>query len=115
QLVELHALPLVARVVVALGALDLNAEEDPRRLGGPFVGGVGAGVADQEKELAVLVRLVRTELPVGRDHGAGDLVPPGIVLQLAGHPLIEGTSEPPPATVGYLGLDDVASLAGPGF
>ena len=32
-MVELLSLPFVIRMVVAVGALDLNSQEDPRRLG----------------------------------------------------------------------------------
>ena len=39
---ELNALPLVGGMVVALGALDLNAEKDAGGLGRLLVGGIGA-------------------------------------------------------------------------
>ena len=64
EFVELLALPDVARMVVALGTLNLNAQEDPRRLGSDFGGGVGAAPREQKERLRVLVRLIVHDLPL---------------------------------------------------
>ena len=83
ELVELLALPGVGLVVVALGALDLHAEEDPRDLAGQLdgLGLVGQGEADR----AVLV-----DPAGGRDHRRGDLVPGPVLLELLGQPVFQG-------------------------
>ena len=75
-------------MVVALGALDLHAHEDPRDLAGHLhgLGLIGQGEADGP----VLV------VPAGRrDHFRGDLVPRLVGLELLGQPVLEHV-EPDP-------------------
>ena len=82
ELVELLALPAVGLVVVALGALDLDAEEDPRDLAGQLHG-LGL-VGQREADRAVLV-----DPAGGRDHRRGDLVPRPVLLELLGEPVFQ--------------------------
>src|SRR5207253_3061621 len=61
QLMKLHPLPLIAGMIVALGALNLNAQEDARGLGGLLVGSLRATVSGQGEGSPVLVRLVEAQ------------------------------------------------------
>ena len=80
QLVELLALPAVPRVVVALGALDLDAEENPRHLGGGLLG--AAVLGEDDRPGAMLA-----DIPLGGDELARDLVPAGARVELLGQPI----------------------------
>ena len=79
KLVELFPLPMIGRMVVALGALNLNAQENPRDFGGGVVG-IGRLGHDQRRG-AVLAHVAGR-----RDDRFGDLVPVLVPIQGIGHP-----------------------------
>ncbi len=79
---KLPLFPGVGLVVVALGALDLHAHEDPRYLAGHFHG--LSLVGQRERDGPVLVVLAG-----GRDHSRDDFVPRFIGLKLLGEPVLE--------------------------
>ena len=72
---ELLALPAVVGMVVALGALNLNAEKDPRHLGGGLFG--AAILGHDDRGMAILAHIA-----AGGDKVAGNLVPAGILVEL---------------------------------
>ena len=107
QLVELLALPAIGLVVVALGALDLHAEEDPRDLAG-HLHGLGL-VRQREADRAVLV-----DAAGGGDHRRGDLVPGCVLLELLSQPVFqEVVAHLLDRLVGGVEPDHVAPVAGP--
>jgi hypothetical protein len=76
---------------LALGALELDAEEDAGGVGGALVGGAGADVAEQEGGGAVaLGRVAGVHAALGRHQGAGDLGPRAVGLELLVQPGLQG-------------------------
>ena len=107
ELVKLPPLPGVGLVVVALGALDLHAHEDPRHLAGHLHR--LSLVGQREGDGPVLVVAAG-----GRDHPRDDLVPGCVGLELLGQPVLERV-EPHPGRifVGGVEHDHVAPVLGP--
>ena len=77
ELVELLALPTVGLVIVALGTLNLDAEEDPRHLGRRFFGAALLGQLD--RRCAVFADVARR-----CDELRRDLVPRLVLVELFG-------------------------------
>ena len=88
-------------MVVALGALDLHAHEDPRDLAG-HLDGLGL-VRQRECDGAVLVVAAG-----GRDHPRDDLIPRRVGLELLGQPVFEHV-EPHPVQVFVGGVELITS------
>src|SRR5260370_37793239 len=92
-------------MVVALGALDLNAQEHTRGFRGPLVGSIRPAMTQQEESSPVLVRFVEANRALGGEHGLDDLVPLPVAQELLDHPFFEGpdqdrgpaTGDAPPA------------------
>src|SRR5207247_9292956 len=90
ELMELRPFPRIERMIVALGALNLDAQEDARSLRGAFGGGVGA-TARQQEERRPVRRLRRTDvlhLAARRQHRPRDLRPALVLLDLLDDPRI---------------------------
>ena len=105
---ELLALPGVGRVVVALGALDLHAQEDPRDLAGHLD---RPGAAWARAKLTAPFSSLR---PVAGDQSAWRSRPRGVLGELLGQPVLEhGVADLLPFCVGRAELDHVAPVAGP--
>src|SRR5262249_25124287 len=70
EFMELRPFPRIEGVIVALSALDLDAEEYTRGFGGALGGGVGAAAGEQEKRRTVLSVRTRYVLHLagGRQH-----------------------------------------------
>ena len=104
---KLPLFPGVGLVVVALGALDLHAHEDPRYLAGHFHGLSLIGQGEGDGPVLVV-------LAAGRDHSRDDLVPRFIGLELFGEPVLEHV-EPHLRRVlaGRVEHDHVAPVFGP--
>ncbi len=119
QFVKLHALPAVERMIVALGALNLDAEEDARRLGSAIVDRVVAHVREQEKGSAVLlVRLLGRavadrELAFRGQHLLDHRVPMLVVAELLGQPGFEVHGHRLCPAIGDLGRKHVAPITCP--
>ena len=104
---ELLALPAIGLVVMALGALDLHAEEDPRDLTG-HLHGLGL-VCQGEADRAVLV-----DAAGGRDERRGDLVPGHVLLELFSQPVFQDVvPHLLDRLVGGVEPDHVAPVSGP--
>ena len=86
---ELLPLPDVAGVVVALGALDLDAHEDARRFGGPLLGAGLAVLREQEVQVAAGAVVGELDLAAGRQQRFGDVAPALVLLDAVGHPLLD--------------------------
>ena len=106
QLVELLPFPLVVRMVVTIRALDLDAQENPRRLGGDLVG--LAPLSENEGRLAMLGDFAR-----GGQQAGGDLVPAAVLTNLVGHPVLEDPHHHLGLLVGRPQKDHVAPVGGP--
>ncbi len=106
QLVKLLPLPFVVRVIVAIRALDLDSQKDPRCLGGNFVS--LAGVREHQRRFAVL-----GDFAGRRQQGGGDLVPSLVFADLLGHPLLEGPLHQAGPHIGGAEKDDVPPVTGP--
>src|SRR5713101_2360483 len=89
QFVKLHALPLIAGVIVALGALDLNAQEDAGSFGGLLVWRVRAAMSGQEEGGAILARLVEAQFSCRRNHCTSDFSPTRIFLKFLRQPFFK--------------------------
>ena len=107
EVVELLPLPAVGEVVVALGALDLDAEEHPRHLRGDV--GRLPHLRHDDRRLAMFGRHAR-----GRDHRAGDAVPRGAVAEPGGQKRLERLRDEQRPLVGSAVEDHVTEVAGPG-
>src|SRR5262249_9198190 len=82
HLVELNLFPdLSPTIVVALGALNLNAEEEPGGLAGTKVIAIGAIETTQEENRTILLAVL-TALALRRYHVADNLSPFTILLEL---------------------------------
>ena len=94
-------------MVVTLGALDLNAHENPRDLTG-HLDGPGL-VGQRERHGAVLVVAAG-----GRDHARDDRVPGRVRLQLLGEPVFKRVKpDPVQVLVGGVELDHFTPVVGP--
>ena len=104
---KLAPFPGVGLVVVALGALDLDAHEDPRDLAG-HLDGPGL-VRQRERDGPVLVVAAG-----GGDHAGDDRIPGRVGLQPLGDPIFERVeSDPVQVFVGGVETDHVAPVVGP--
>jgi len=107
QLVKLLALPGIVGMIVALGALKLDAQEDAGGLGGGFFRLAFVGHGQDRAAVGAC-------LAGGGDNGAGDLVPAAPGVELFGeidHRAIAGEFRR--AVVAATGEDDIPPVAGP--
>src|SRR5262249_55663789 len=77
QLMELRALPAIGWMIVAIGTLDLDAQEDSRDFGRDFRR--LAELGSDESGGAVLANVAGR-----RDEGRGELVPRCVLIELLG-------------------------------
>src|SRR5207245_2592181 len=84
QLMKLDLFPLIARMIVALRTLNLDAEEEAAGLGGLLHRRIGAKPGSEEKVCAVLAIIVGLARTFGADHGTDDLVPSLVLFELIG-------------------------------
>src|SRR5215471_11876977 len=100
-------------MIVTLSAVDLDAKEDARRLSGQLAGRVGTVVRAKEEDVARLAGVVEAALTLGGQQVAGNLVPVAVLLQLLGHPPLEGTRQGPATEIRQPSRQDVAPEAPP--
>ena len=119
QFVELGPLPAIEWVIVALSALNLDAEKDAGGLGRPIIDCVGADVRQQEKRGPVLfVRfhigtIAEWQLTLGGQNLPRHRIPMTILAELLGQPRFKMHREALRPAISHLGREHVAPVAGP--
>jgi hypothetical protein len=106
ELVEVFTLPAIVGMIVALGALDLHAEEDAGDLGGRLLGAAFLGHDDCGR--AVLADIAR-----GGDELLGDVVPGDVLVQAIAEIRFQGVGRDEGPLFDAAIEDHVAPVAGP--